>query len=113
MKVDINQISLFEYYPSLFPNLSNNDITVLQLKKIYDHFFELKMFRKKIECRDIDGVIKHMKFYTENGVLGIGVGWSKNNPTVVNIDKRGVEFDNNGKYHSFKKVALLLIKLFA
>lgn len=54
-----------------------------------------------------------MKFYTENGVLGIGVGWSESNPTVVYIDKRGVEFDNNGKYHSFKKVALLLIKMFA
>lgn len=102
------QISMFEYCPYLIPDIT--DITDLQIEKIYTSLFELKRDKRKIENHDVSAVIDHLSFCTRNGCLGMGIGWSERNRTIVNIDRRGIEFDHDGKKHSFKEIALLLIK---
>ncbi len=87
----------------------NETITDLQLEKIYTSLFDLKRERKKIEEHDVTAVIESLKFCTKNGCLGMGIGWSEENHTIVDIDKSGIEFDHDGIKHRFKEVALLLI----
>lgn len=103
-----NQICMFEYCPSLIPD--NADITDLQIEKIYTSFFKLERDKRKIVKQDVSAVIDCLSFCTKYGCLGMGIGWSERNHTIVGIDKQGIEFDHDGKKHSFKDIALLLIK---
>lgn len=85
-------------------------VTDIQLEKLYNSLFGLKCHRKKLESCDIGEVVKILSFCTMHGCIGMGIGWEKNNPTVVNIKKSGIEFDFDGKYHSFKDIALQLVE---
>lgn len=102
------QISLFEHRPALIPD--NNKITDLQLEKVYKNIFCLKKDTRKIEQHDITAVIDCLSYYTKSGCLGIGIGWDESNHTIVDIDRRGIEFDHNGKVYSFYDIAALLIR---
>ena len=109
------QISIYEYYslPAI-PSCSDySDITEIQIDKIYKSMFDLKCHKKKIESKNVKEVINVMNFCTKYGGEGMGIGWEKDNPTIVNIDKKGIEFDYDGVKHSFRKVALLLIQKYA
>lgn len=88
------------------------EMTALQLRKIYDCLYDLKKFRRNIENHDVAAVIDRMAFYTRNGCLGASFGWSEKNPTTIWIEKRGVEFDGNGIFHTFEDVAAKLIAKF-
>lgn len=101
-------MDMFEYCPYLIPD--NAYITDLQIEKIYTSIFELKRDKRKIEKQDMSAVIDCLSFCTKYGCLGMGIGWSERNPTIVDIDRQGIEFDHDGKIHSFNDIALLLIK---
>lgn len=103
-----HQICMFEYCPSLIPE--NSGITDLQIEKIYTSFFGLERDKRKIEKHDVSAVIDCLSFCTKYGCLGMGIGWSERNHTIVDIDRQGIEFDRDGRIHSFKEIALLLIK---
>lgn len=103
------QINLFEYCPDILPPIPAVKISDLQLQKVYDNLFSLKCMRNKIEYGDVKGVMDVMMHFTKGGCIGKGVGWSEQNPTTFWLDKRGIEFDDNGVHHSFHDVAVLLI----
>lgn len=103
-----HQICMFEYCSSLI--LENSDITDLQIEKVYTSFFELKRDKRKIEKHDVSAVVDCLSFCTKYVCLGMGIGWSERNHTIVDIDRQGIEFDHDGRKHSFKEIALLLMK---
>ena len=86
------------------------DITDLQVETVYKSLFDLKRDQKKIEECDLQGVIERLSFCTKYGCKGMGIGWSEENPTIVDISREGIEFNHNGKIHSFPKIALALVK---
>lgn len=103
------QMNLFEYYPDLLPPAPNIHITDIQLEKVYKGLFPVRWMQKKVESADLEETIALMKRFT----TGMGIGWSETNPTIINLDKRGIEFNHDGTYHSFHDVAVLLIHKYA
>ena len=62
-----------------------------------------------LECQR-EQIIEMLRFYTEGGCLGVGVGWSEDNHTIVDINERGVYFNNDESHiYSFDEIAELLI----
>ena len=107
------QITIFEYCPELLPPAPQVHITDLQLEKVYKGLFPIKWMQKKVESADLKGTIELIRRFTTGGSLRMGIGWSETNPTIINLDRRGIEFDNDGIYHSFHDVAVLLIHKYA
>ena len=56
-------------------------------------------------------IIEYLQFYTTGGCLGVGIGWSRENYTIVDIDKRGIHFNHDeSRIYKFSEMADLLIK---
>ena len=91
------------------PELCGGDLQY-KIQKVYTSFFNIRKFKKLVlECRK-EQIVEHLRFYTEGGCLGVGVGWSEDNHTVVDIDERGVYFnDDESHIYSFDEIAELLI----
>lgn len=80
-----------------------------KIEKVYTSLFSIRKFKKIVyECNRND-IIKCLKFHIQNGSLGVGIGWSEDNHTIVDLDKRGIHFNHNEKaIYSFKEIAELL-----
>ena len=91
------------------PELCGGDLQY-KIQKVYTSFFNIRKFKKLVlECRK-EQIVERLRFYTEGGCLGVGVGWSEDNHTVVDIDERGVYFnDDDSHIYSFDEIAELLI----
>lgn len=91
------------------PELCGGDLQY-KIQKVYTSFFNIRKFKTLVlECRK-EQIVERLRFYTEGGCLGVGVGWSEDNHTVVDIDERGVYFnDDESHIYSFDEIAELLI----
>lgn len=82
----------------------------IKFKRYIPVFFDIYKFKKLVlECQR-EQIIERLRFYTEGGCLGVGVGWSEDNHTIVDINERGVYFNNDESHiYSFDEIAELLI----
>lgn len=82
-----------------------------KIEKVYTSFFNIKKFKKLIDESQKKEIIEYLRFYTTGGCLGVGIGWSRENHTIVDIDKRGIHFNHDESHiYKFSEMADLLIK---
>ena len=82
-----------------------------KVEKVYTSFFNIKKFNKLIDESQKTEIIEYLRFHVTGGCLGVGIGWSEDNHTIVDVDKRGIHFDHDEScIYKFSKIAELLIK---
>lgn len=82
-----------------------------KIEKVYTSFFNIKKFRKMVDESRKKEIIEYLRFYTTGGYLGVGIGWSEDNHTIVDVDKCGIHFDHDEScIYKFSEIAELLIK---
>lgn len=81
-----------------------------KIEKVYSSLFGKKFGDMVVGCQR-ESIVAHLKFYTENGCIGMGIGWDEQNHTIVDLDSRGVHFNNDESLmYSFDIIAELLIR---
>lgn len=80
------------------------------IEAVYKKIFGIKKLKNYIRDKRIDEIIEYLKF---QGEYYLGVGWSFDNSTIINLFPSGVTFDREKKIYKFEEIADLLIKKYS
>jgi len=96
------QISIFDWEYSV--NLQ------YKIAAVYEKIFEIKKFRNFIRDKKRNEIIEYLKF---QGKYYLGVGWSFENSTIINVSPEGVLFNHEKNIYKFEEIADMLIEKYS
>lgn len=98
----IGQISIFDWV--------NSVKLEYRIEAVYNKMFGIKKFRNFIRDKKSDEIIGYLKF---QGEYYLGVRWSPENSTIINLSPKGVTFDHEKIIYKFEEIADMLIKKYS